>query len=954
MKRLPLLFSVGLALIPLLWYIGHPGTLINGVDTNFPLEPVHWFFRRFYVWNSVSNAGADFSASTAGLFFHLIQVVPFLLGASIFLTQKISLVFWFGAIVLTASKYFRHIFPKHPWIALLAVFFYISNPYTFNSWENVKVANLSLLSALPLYLYLLHTANTTNTVRKLWILVCSFLIAGAGINPAYILSMFLTGGLYAILIGISVRSLVMTSIPLVLINSYWIIPSFFYILTSIQGSGSIDSIGFNSWVDSLSKNTSLLNILRVQGAWDWYAFDGANIAPLYIPYAVNYLRTFPFVSFSFLIPFISISALVIRRKSFSELSRAFAVLALIGVFLGSGTHEPTGPLFAFFVKHVPFFSLFRSPWYIFSTMVTISYAGLIGIFLVSSQKYFGKLTGLVIVILFVGNALYSYPLLTGKIFRPAKSDGFYVQFPEYVFDAGTVIDETVPPLNRIAGYPNDEIERYDWGYVGIESLVNLIAKSDTIYSPLNGVSTPLGGMIQTFYSDLMKGQIEAAQSVARKLAISHLLYKLDQPSLSPALVLDQFPRRSIGKWDIVSFPTDPIEKISLVTTLYTVESQSDSAHAAEFLPKESGTVLQTDSVINSIEPLKQNVGSILSTSNSHDQYRAEISRSEFIVSSTDMTHVVYEWSQNRELTIVPVMESYGIISFGIDPRVPILATLDDTQITLNPASSDDSHIYFKPITFSPGDHKLIIPLKNENKLSKAINHVQEKDGQYILTNKTEYDMNVSFEISDFNPFFTYLFTFKNQRVIGSNGLALVAQVRGSTNIKNQVEKLGEYSASVPYQMLFEPVKTQSTAQFSLIAPKTKDPAGTIETYSDVKGYPLFLNKLFFMVEPELPIAKSAITGYKVSPVKYRGLVTHNTNPHIIVFSESYSPYWSLRVPVGTQVRHFTINGYANGWYVSGAPASYEFEIYYLPQYLRMVGIVLSTIAIIGVIWRKKA
>ncbi|KKQ10582.1 MAG: hypothetical protein US19_C0002G0001, partial [Candidatus Daviesbacteria bacterium GW2011_GWB1_36_5] len=80
------------SLTPIIWFIGREGYLINGVDTNFPLDPLVWFVRRIYVWNPVLNAGLDFSSSSAGLFFHLIQVVPYLMNLNLQWVEIISLV----------------------------------------------------------------------------------------------------------------------------------------------------------------------------------------------------------------------------------------------------------------------------------------------------------------------------------------------------------------------------------------------------------------------------------------------------------------------------------------------------------------------------------------------------------------------------------------------------------------------------------------------------------------------------------------------------------------------------------------------------------------------------------------------------------------------------------------------------------------------------------------------
>src|SRR5258708_12710160 len=96
-----------LGLTPLIWFYKRPGVLITGSDTNFPLNPDIWFRRRFFVWNSVGQAGSDFSSSVAGTFFHLIQYLPFKPGFILQRLEIISLIFCFILILFPSS-----FFPK--------------------------------------------------------------------------------------------------------------------------------------------------------------------------------------------------------------------------------------------------------------------------------------------------------------------------------------------------------------------------------------------------------------------------------------------------------------------------------------------------------------------------------------------------------------------------------------------------------------------------------------------------------------------------------------------------------------------------------------------------------------------------------------------------------------------------------------------------------------------------
>src|SRR5258708_5162284 len=126
-------FLMLLCLTPLLWFFGKGQALIDGLDTNFPLNPLVWFLRRLYVWNGAVNAGSDFSSSIAGTFFHLVQVIPYVMHFSLQLTDIISIVFWFSSIILSSYFFIKVLLPKNFMVQMTFVILYSFNIYLFNT-----------------------------------------------------------------------------------------------------------------------------------------------------------------------------------------------------------------------------------------------------------------------------------------------------------------------------------------------------------------------------------------------------------------------------------------------------------------------------------------------------------------------------------------------------------------------------------------------------------------------------------------------------------------------------------------------------------------------------------------------------------------------------------------------------------------------------------------------------
>ena len=317
-----ILFLICLSLLPVVWFLGKGEAIINGVDTNFPLDPKMFFLRRFYMWNNLGNSGHDFSFAPAGIFFHLIQLIPYLLGLSLQNVEKISLIFWFGVIVLN-SYLFSGNFLKQKLYRVLFVTLYALNIYMFNSWENIKVANLSLVAGIPLLLHIfVRLKNDLIGKSRAFgeIIFVSFILAGSGINPAYFITAIIILFVFTLsfcLLDKNIKKPSKTFLFIVMIililSAYWVIPTISFILRNVTQGESISSIGFNNWLNSLSENTSIVNVLRGQGAWDWYAFDSLTKAPLFLPYTPNYFYRITFILFSFMVPSIALLALIFRN-----------------------------------------------------------------------------------------------------------------------------------------------------------------------------------------------------------------------------------------------------------------------------------------------------------------------------------------------------------------------------------------------------------------------------------------------------------------------------------------------------------------------------------------------------------------------------------------------------------------------------------------------------------------
>lgn len=996
------------SLTPLVWFKDKGNVLINGIDTNFPLDPVMWFTRRLYVWTDFPNAGGDFSSSTAGLFFHLIQVLPGRIGFDIQHVQIISLVFWFSLIIFSAYTLAKIIFKKNIPVQLLFVALYAFNIYIFNTWENVKVANLSLVAAIPFGVSIIISLWERKLSRFKAIFLSSLVgvvLSGAGINPAYFACFILV--LVIILLSrvvVDPRTKVLTDavldfliivVPVLLVNLFWILPTINFVIKNISATGSIFDIGFTNWVDSLSENTSLLNIFRLQGAWDWYAFDGVSGLPLYIPYALNYFYKLPFVIFSFVVPTLAITSLFIvartnadqtkgflQEKFTTSLYIAFATMLIVGVFLGAGTYPPTGDYFRWISSHLPFFTIFRSPWYIFTPLVTLSLAGLTCLFFFSLYQIGNKLKFVKfilfpsIVILIAGNFLYVYPLVTGKIFRPGRPDSFFVEFPGYTFETKQWL-KTQDKL-RVVSYPDDEIEKFNWGYRGIESILGLFSDKEVIFNSLNNPDSNVSVLIKALYKNLKRNEIVSANSIAGKLNVGLIFEKNDQPTLSPSLPVEikELEIAKFENWSFYKFPQNTIQKIYSPSSVFFGPLEKEGVRAVSAVPTNGVLLNQKDNVVKNIPELKENQGFVLVAKNSQ---KGELENLVYSVSklsnrlvSRDLSKVEFSIDIPEDGEYSPVLERYKLEDFGIFVDQGLEVDIDGTKITWNTQDNSDSFLYFNKVNLTRGEHKINIKVRNDNLVNggdfnsgatfdkggygegKGEYTIREDDsGKFLqIFNVGRANVSADFPVSQFDPYGYYYFELRYKQIYGNNATVVITQGNESNLVKAQVERLPNYPEWNSFSFYYEPVQTRSILKINLESPFTSDPLGTKIIYDDVRAFKVFTNDLLFVKNGDKKFANIPKVEFtKESPVAYKGKVTGADGPHLIVFAENYSADWEL-VVTNTQdkknsnnYKHFSANLYSNAWYVDSDLRDYEFKIFYKPQNLFLVGSALSLLTI---------
>ena len=351
---------------------------------------------------------------------------------------------------------------------------------------------------------------------------------------------------------------------------------------------------------------------------------------------------------------------------------------------------------------------------------------------------------------------------------------------------------------------------------------------------------------------------------------------------------------------------------------------------------------------------------------SFQDFSLSVSRLSNRLVSRDLSKAEFEFEIREDGHYQPVLEKYRLKDYGIDPEKNLSVLLNGKEAVFDIERANDSFVFYKKLLLQVGSYKVTFSLNGRNltaggdfesgKVFKRggygegrVNYEikEEESGKYLsITNYGKAEPSADFTVSDFDPFVPYYVEVKYRQIYGNNGVVVPEQNTSTTLVKAQNERLPNYPEWVKYGFYYDPVKTESEMKIFLVAPFTTDPLGTKICYDDLIVKKVFVNNLVFIKENNNPLVVPEVNFQKVSPVLYRGSVDKVVGPHVIVFSENYSPEWRIRIfnekkrPEKMELPHFSVNLYANGWFFEKTSEKYFFEIYYQPQRLFNLGLVI--------------
>lgn len=325
--------------------------------------------------------------------------------------------------------------------------FWIFTPiiFVFNSYILMTVGGGQIITAIsyaimPLTVYAFITLSEKVNTDKLDVLIitisCSFLLIVQTIldlRIAFITSVAVFVWLIITLINkFSLKTLFVFVLPyifLTLINLFWLIPVVLYGIDPIKELGS----AYRS-----TKVVEFLSFAKLEN----------SIALMHPYFPENIFGKVGFMRPEFLfLPILAFASLLFIKKNnkYNKTILYFAIIGLLGIFLGKGANDPFGNFYIFMFDNVPGFQLFRDSfkWYgltalSFSILIPYSIRE-IYLFLKNTNRFKRiRSARLEIIFIAITSLLILFilkPAVTGELkgtFKPRVVPQSYVQLNDFL------------------------------------------------------------------------------------------------------------------------------------------------------------------------------------------------------------------------------------------------------------------------------------------------------------------------------------------------------------------------------------------------------------------------------------------------------------------------------------------------------------------------------------------
>jgi hypothetical protein len=946
-KKYGELIVIGFLSLTPLWWLRN-GSVIMGHDSGYRFPEAGILSQLFFSWNPVNGIGNDWAIFKAFLITQAPEAV-FIKIFGFFTGERMTLVVWFFVIGFSWWLAVKLLFSEKKywmfrlWSALFAMF----NFFILQGWFITERAKFSLFAALPLAIVIIiKTFYGSFSLMKGTVLfgLLFFLLNGGGSPPLYggifvgVVTTFffciITEGVqrHRRLVFRCFTMMVLFIMSFCVFNAYWIVPQ--YVLAKstytagVASEGGIE--GLVAWERVIGKNSSFLNLIRLQGIPDWYS-DIHTFSKTYIQNPV-------FIFFSCIPIFLVLLGLLLRfffqekgeRKMFLI---HLLVLLPIGLFFTSGSHPPTGELYLLLLRKIPGFAIFRSSFYKFAPTVWLPIIVLSGYTLshILARVRNNSTRTILSAFFLLGILLYHFPYFFSDFFRFNPEFSTRVTIPPYVTEAAKEL-RTLPSTSRVLlipplsyGYYGTRIDTYTWGYFSLDILPRNISRISIMTNDKPGTS-----WIDTVYKTFEQGNKEEIQRFFSALGITHVLYRSDVKYKKDALDASDISGYSImagkllgepiwqkGAWKLYAAPVPTLALMS-ASSIYTC-GNADRSMGILIAGNESPIIDgcdETTGIQRIVEPtcLMCKVG----------EYEQFVNAAQVPVLRNDF---ISSWlrSRNEEKAL---RQSEGDVPRMIDARLSIA----QNRISTVSKTNDKKRVF--------GEY---VRLMND-----AASMTETLDG--FTGNKYRVRIIAYLEAQR-----SYVKSFPDTEQTIDEIHALERAMEKTIWMGDGKSQF-RYSVSVPKDMqgtivgaedcVFTQLDTsKNPSRINFITSGYHQMEFICDGITDAPAIAIVQDK--GNVDASIP---PVVAYTRINPTEYHISVKNIQGRTFLRFNEGFHLGWELvkssqdsNVQI---VRHTKVDGFANGWIIDGTGDA-EFTLRFTPQNYFYLGAVISIVALLG-------
>lgn len=988
--------AVLFVLTPVLWFAS--GYLIIGHDSGFRIDYLSHFRSQFFAWNAAINFGTDWSITKGFLAIQFPETVFSHVFGSFRIGQMLTFIAWNAVMFISSYITLRSIFPdtRYRFFHIFTSLFYICNFYILQGWFIAERAKFSLFAALPLatlMVYRVLVLDKPIARNALYFGLIFIFLNGGGSPPLYgaILVALTTAFVY---FGYSrvkrgflkklfhcIKTALAFGVAFVVFNAYWVVPLYGLTKTSYGSSlgalGGID--GLIGWERVISRNASLLNLIRLQGGPDWYgpeighAFSGPYISnPLLI--AASYIPVLLIICALSMGMMRQIPMHIRRYVSY------LFVLLPIGLFFSGGTHPPLGWLYEQLMRYVPGFAVFRSSYYKFGPTVwypMIVLSGLSLDFLINKFVRPRTIFTYLGCLCLIGLIGYHYPYYSTKLFDITNGFSTRLQIPNYIYDAGTKLNSltgsnarilVLPELNE--GYYGTRMDTYRWGYFSMDMLPRIISGRTFLMN--DSYSTQ---HIAALYDSIYDGNVPLFKKLASSYGVTHILWRDDYKfnDEASAIRLASKAKNTLQRLGLVDvFRSGPWELYRLTPSsgntarILTADTYISARYVENFNGLRSLDPIDSNDLVLTSEWHFLNVpssGVVVQAScvacgrDTFEKQRSRLSFADLKYPPGTLLYRIAAWRQRKRLVIQP----------GMTPQ---------QQIDVHLATMGDSLAHIRFFSRVGGNNDIEI----NNNIDR---YVDSSKGLFAALDKLSGVSGNDYLVR------IKLFTSLHRGSIPQNlsSDALLKLNNAIRSVSDAIDSSIWLTDTNAWRYLLH---VTSPGLYRLNIVDSDSDICMIDSHMVVSGNSIDLTEGLHKVELKddgtvhnrnpsifftsidqktLRTTTPQVRFINPDPTLYAIQISQVKDDYLLRLDQQYSPGWkaisvrfsvfdvfgrNLRIPFGvSSIReHFEVDGYANGWFV-GTGHSRFIVLYYQPQLYVYAGLSITVIALITILFLNR-